>query len=199
MPDAHASTVSTTLDDGTRILLRPITPADRGLLEDGLAKLSEHSRYLRFFGAVGHLRPEQLDYLTDVDQTSHVAWGALDSDGTGLGVGRFIRLKEAPDVAEAAVTVVDAFQHRGLGKILFGLLYLRAFDLKLRELRAFLLDQNHSFAELLGDLGSTVEVADGSFVVNVPVHPPEAFPDTLAGREFKSVLRRLRESLKAHS
>lgn len=106
-----------TLDDGAQTLLSPLGADDRGLLVEGLDELSIESRYNRFGQGLSRLSETELDYLTDVDQHDHVAWGAA-VDGEGAGVGRYIRMAE-PGCAELAVTVLDRFQGRGLGGLLF--------------------------------------------------------------------------------
>ena len=66
------------------MLLVPIAPDDRHYLEQGLAELSPESRYTRFGQGLESLSDSELDYLTNVDQRSHVVWGAVvDGDGGG--------------------------------------------------------------------------------------------------------------------
>ncbi|HMB93604.1 MAG TPA: GNAT family N-acetyltransferase, partial [Rhodothermales bacterium] len=152
--------ISITLDDGTTILLRPITAADRAYIKQGWAHLSEQSRYLRFFAPIRDLSDKQLDYLTDLDQRDHVAWGALhpgDDELAGIGVGRFIRIPDEPDTAEIAITVIDPYQRRGVGSVLFVLLYLRAMEENVTTLRAFLLPKNQPLTQRLQALGGKVE------------------------------------------
>lgn len=186
-----------TLDDGTCILLRPVRPADRDELEQGMEHLSMHSRLLRFFAPVEHLSEEQLHYLTDVDQVNHVAWGALDCDTPavlGIGVGRFVQLEEEPSVAELAITVVDDYQHRGLGKVLFGLLYLRALDVGVRTLRAYFIQDNRTLADRLVALGGTLKTEDNVVLLNLPVQ--DQLPDTPEGHALQGMLQALRAALK---
>lgn len=106
---------------------RPVTPQDRHLFEEGLENLSEQSRFARFGRGVGRLTEADLRYLTDVDQRSHVAWGALVGEAPA-GVGRYI-VSPAGGDAEVALTVVDRFQGRGLGRLLFlGLVAVARLD-----------------------------------------------------------------------
>jgi GNAT superfamily N-acetyltransferase len=105
------------LRDGSEVLLSPLSAEDSGLIEEGLDHLSVESRYTRFGQGVGHLSHSELEYLSNVDQRTHVAWGAA-VDGEAAGVGRYIWISEI-GCAEVAVTVVDEFQHRGLGTLLF--------------------------------------------------------------------------------
>lgn len=105
------------LADGADALLSPLAPGDRLLLVEGLAELSIESRFTRFGQGVGSLTEAELDYLSNIDLHNHVAWGGA-IDGEGAGVGRYIRLSDQ-DCAELAVTVLDQYQRRGLGTLLF--------------------------------------------------------------------------------
>ena len=77
------------LRDGSAVLIRPVRPADAGLLEDGFAGLSDRSRRLRFLGPKASLSAAELRYFTDVDHRDHEALGALDHvRGGGVGIAR---------------------------------------------------------------------------------------------------------------
>lgn len=84
------------LPSGTRILLRPITPADRQQLHRGMAALSAIARRNRFFSAIGDLGEDLVSYLTEIDYRSHFAWVAVDLDRPGqpvVAVGRYVSLE----------------------------------------------------------------------------------------------------------
>jgi GNAT superfamily N-acetyltransferase len=104
--------VPVTLRDGSIADLRPIGPADKGLLVEGLQQMSAKSKFARFGSGIASLSASELRYLTDVNQVSHVAWGAVIGDEPA-GVGRYI--VDGAAEAEIAITVVDEFQRRGLG------------------------------------------------------------------------------------
>ena len=105
--------VPVTLRDGSIAEIRPIGPADKGLLVEGLPQMSPKSKFARFGSGIASLSAAELRYLTDVNQVSHVAWGAVIDDEPA-GVGRYI--VDGAAEAEIAVTVVDEFQRRGLGR-----------------------------------------------------------------------------------
>lgn len=107
--------VTTELRDGSEVLLSPIVSADVELIEEGMEHLSVESRFTRFGQGLARLSKAELAYLTNVDQRSHVAWGAL-VDGEVAGVGRYVATEGC---SEIAITVVDEFQQRGLGTLLF--------------------------------------------------------------------------------
>ena len=74
-------------------------------------------------------------YLTDVDHHDHEAVVALDAaTDEGVGVARYVRDPERPTRAEAAVTVTDDWQGRGLGTLLLELLAVRAREEGVNEL-----------------------------------------------------------------
>src|SRR5882757_10790923 len=104
------------LRDGRAVLIRQVQRADAALLADGFAQLSVRSRRLRFMIAKDHLSPSDLRFYTDVDHHDHEALGAVSlTDGYGVGIARYIRNAHDPSSAEIAITVIDAWQGRGLG------------------------------------------------------------------------------------
>ena len=145
------------LEDGTRIRFRPIRPDDKQRLAHGLARLSPESRYLRFFRNVDHFTQDELRYLTEVDFVDHYAWIAdlPDLPGQpGIGVARWIRLRDAPSEAEAAVTVGDAMQGRGIGTALLWLLARSALEQGVEAFRVAVMGENHPMLHLLSGAGA---------------------------------------------
>lgn len=104
------------IEDGSIVTLSPILKTDREFLEKGLQELSIDSRFARFGQGVAGLSQRELDYLTDVDQRRHVAWGATLGE-EAAGVGRYI-VPDEGGCPELAVTVIDRFQGRGVAKAL---------------------------------------------------------------------------------
>ena len=98
------------------MLLSPLGADDREMIQQGFGQLSVESRYTRFGQGRGVLTDAELDYLANIDQRRHVAWGAVVG-GAAAGVGRYIQIPGTA-AAEVAVTVVDWLQGCGLGKIL---------------------------------------------------------------------------------
>jgi RimJ/RimL family protein N-acetyltransferase len=182
--------VRVVLRDGTRALLRPIRPEDRERLARGLAEVSPETRYLRFHAPVRRLTDQQLDYFTNVDQRDHLAWVALDLDdldAAGMGVARCVRIADEPDVAEAAITVHDRYQGRGLGTVLLGVLARAARDQGIRVFRNYVLAENEPMLKLLDDLGATRSLEDsGAFRVDVPIGDPDDLPETPAARALRA-------------
>ncbi len=152
-----------TLKDGARVTLRPIRKEDRDALRKGFQELSPEGRYRRFLSAVTEPSEETLTYLTDVDQKDHVAIVAtIDSldlkDEHGVGVARYIRLRDDPTVAEAAVTVVDSMQNKGLGGILGDELAKIARSNGIHYFRAEVLTTNEPMCQMLERIGARTTV-----------------------------------------
>jgi RimJ/RimL family protein N-acetyltransferase len=183
------------LKDGTPILVRAIRPEDKALLQQGMAQLSEVSRYRRFMSLVSELSESQLRYLTEIDYVNHMAWGALDLSGPtprGAGVARYVRSEEDPAKAEVAVTVLDEYQGRGLGTLLLGVLARTAAANGIHTFIAYVLHENAPMMRIFHDLGGRAETDDDVLRVEVPVpDDPHDFPNTAAGRSFRAVARRM--------
>jgi GNAT superfamily N-acetyltransferase len=106
--------------------MRPIAPADKDLLQAGVAALSPESAYGRFLTGKSSLTPTELRYLTEVDGVNHIALLVLDNNRDMVAVGRIVRDEDRPDTAELAVVVGDAWQRRGIGRMLTRELTLRS-------------------------------------------------------------------------
>jgi hypothetical protein len=106
--------------------MRPIRPDDKALLQAGVAALSPESAYGRFLTGKSSLTTAELRYLTEIDGIDHIALVVLDDNGDLIAVGRIVRDQGRPDTAELAVVVCDAWQRRGLGRMLTRELTLRS-------------------------------------------------------------------------
>lgn len=190
----YESPIETTLRDGTPVRIRMLEPDDKEALAEGIRKLSSRSRYLRFHGGTESLTDEQLRYLTEVDQRDHVAWGAetIGDEPTGIGIARFVRIPGEPTVAEAAITVLDEYQGRGLGTILLGVLASAAARRGIRTFRSYVLGENTDMLGLFDALGaSRVEDEPGVWRVDLPVPDTlSGLPDTSLGRLLRAVVGR---------
>jgi len=69
------------LRDGSTVLIRAVRGTDAPLLADGFARLSPHSRQMRFLGTKTTLSPAELRHLTEVDHHDHEAIGERDKVG----------------------------------------------------------------------------------------------------------------------
>lgn len=170
------------LRDGSEVIVRPIRADDRGALESGFARLSEQSRYQRFMTSISELSESQLRYLTEVDHHDHEALVAFDAAGKqSVGVGRFVRLADGHS-AEAAITIVDDWQGKGLGTALCNLLAERARAEGIDRFTALLLASNDQMHDVLASLGPAKVLSRVAGTVEVEVTIPEAgIGDHMAG------------------
>jgi GNAT superfamily N-acetyltransferase len=161
-----------TLRDCARATLRPLAPEDTALVAATFERLSEESRYRRFFTAKNELTSAELACLVDVDHKDHEAIIAIDpSSGEALGIARYIRWKDDAEVAEVAVAVADDWHRRGLGRALLDRLTYRARREGVRRFSALVQDDNAKALGLLEGAGNTRDRHD-SGVVELIIEPP---------------------------
>lgn len=164
------------LSDGTRVYLRLVQPADKVLIERGFDRMSEQSRYRRFFTGKSHLTDRDLRYLTELDGENHFAIGAVYRDELereeGLGTGRFVRCAEDPRIAEPAVAVIDSFQHRGLGRLLCRRIGEAAAERGVQRFRCEVLLANDPMRAILGELApnAVVQLHGDSATIEFPLN-----------------------------
>lgn len=186
------------LADGTRVTLRFIRPDDADELRRAFSRLSARSRYQRFFSVLPDLSDETIRYLTCIDGDKHVAIVATtDSHDlkteVGLGVARYVRLAGAPGVAEAAVTVVDDAQSRGVGRLLLRALARVAKSRGVHCFRGTVLAENARMRHMLDELGAAVQPEDGqTLTFDVPLDWPHEHD---AEHPLRRLLRAAAESL----
>lgn len=152
--------------------LRPIRADDVAELRDGLQRLSPETRIKRFHSPVTHLNDAQWDYLTNVDGIDHVAYVAcLDADfedavtGAIIGVGRFIRDRKEPTVAEVAFVVHDRCQRRGVGRALRDAIRDAAVEHGIEFFRAYVQTSNMGIRRLL-ETPSLVRINEREGAIN---------------------------------
>ncbi len=180
-------TVEVELRDESWVGIRPIQPDDKEALLAGFERLSEESRYKRFLTPMETLTSSQLAYLTEVDHHDHEALIAFDlSTRDAVGVGRYVREGEDGDRAEAAVTVADDWQGKGLGTALTRVLGGRAVEEGISCFTALLLAENKEMVGLLTGFGDVEVTAREGEAIQVEV--PLA-PEVVKDPALRSVLR----------
>jgi GNAT superfamily N-acetyltransferase len=183
-------TTEVSLREGTRVRLRPIVPEDKALLAAGFERLSPESRFRRFMAPIAELSAEQLVSLTELDYVNHFAWIAISLNEPGMpgvGVSRYVRRPEEPEVAEAAVTVVDEYQGRGLGTLLLEALGAVALENEVYRFRGYVLEGNRPMLDLIEALGGSVG-HDSPGLARVEIDLPR-HAEGLRGSPLYEVLR----------
>jgi hypothetical protein len=188
------------LSGGLRAYVRPVRADDAPRFASAFPRLSEASRRQRFFGQASALSQMQLDFLTAIDPPRHAAWAALDLDREAeneIGVARYIRTVPAAGrsrsaSAEVAITILDAYQHRGAGRLLHACLHLTAAR---HGIARFIYDVSQDNARFLAHLRAlgAVPQAQAEHIVHLemPVYARAgAVPrGTEAMRRFAELLR----------
>lgn len=152
------------LRDGSKVLVRQLQPSDAALVTDVFAQLSDRSRRLRFLTGKKRLSAGDLRALTDLDSHDRAALGALNlADGRAVGIARYGRDTDKPDRAEVAVTVVDNWQRRGLGRALLTRLAAHARNEGVRRFTAMMSADNVAMLTLLRSLNAELSMVDREY------------------------------------
>jgi len=96
-------------------------------------------------------------------------------------------------VAEIALTVIDAYQRRGLGTLLLALLYLLVKACEVQMLRAFVVLENATMLKWLTSLGAVSTYEQVEYRLSLPVH--QDLPQTPSGEKFKHAIRVVQTAL----
>ena len=154
-----------TLRSGDVVRIRPVRPDDGPALVLAYANLGEQSRYRRFFTVMPELPEATLKAAVEVDHVDHEALVAVPLLSSEIvGECRFIRLPDQPGTAEVGVTVVDAWQRRGLGSALLARLSERAAEAGIEYFTAEVLAENRTMLGLLPSLGQVETESRGPMV-----------------------------------
>lgn len=184
MPGERAETIP--LRRGGSARVRPIGPDDKSLLAEAFERMSEDSRYRRFFAPIHHLSESSLRYLTEVDHSDHEALVALEPERESVvGVARYVRSQELPSRAEVAVAVVDDWHGRGVGSELLERLVERARQEGVTHFTALVQADNPGAVHLLSGLGATQRYRHGD-EVELEIELPE---DEGIGSDLAAALR----------
>lgn len=143
------------LNDGSRVLIRPLREEDRGREQTFIERLSLESRRFRFMDTFKKASPALLDQLMDVDNIQQVALIALAHDDGELrevGISRYGATGKDKQ-CECAVTVADDWRHRGLGVLLMRHLTSQARQNGVRQMISFDAADNEPMNELARYLG----------------------------------------------
>jgi RimJ/RimL family protein N-acetyltransferase len=148
-----------TLDNGTRVRVRPIRPDDAPRLVAMYDRLSRDTAYHRFFAAMRRLPPDWARFLAGVDYTRRFALVAerpmrkpglsadAEPDVEVIAVARYEPAE--PGTAEVAFVVQDGWQGLGLGRLLLHQLLVAARANGVQRFRAWVLADNRRMLDLL--------------------------------------------------
>jgi acetyltransferase len=139
------------LRSGATLRIRPIRPEDATQVIAFADRMSDRSRYMRFFSVQRGLTPLLLARLTQVDYDRELALIALsqgeENAGQMVGVARFAANPDG-ESCEFAVAIDDHWNGRGLATILMERLMQAARDAGYRRMTGLVLPDNHSMLKL---------------------------------------------------
>jgi GNAT superfamily N-acetyltransferase len=140
------------------VTIRPIQPADSAMEDTFVRNLSVETRHYRFLGGVKELSPEELLRLCDVDGHHAMAFVAtVEKNGreTEIGVSRYAE-GSSDSVREMAVTIADAWQDKGVGRLLVQRLIAYAKTHGVKRLYSVDLADNIAMRDLASEVGMNV-------------------------------------------
>jgi GNAT superfamily N-acetyltransferase len=140
--------------------IRRIAAEDKDVLVAGLGRLSERSVYQRFLAPKPRLSSSELAYLTEVDFVDHYAIVAVLArcPDVVVGVGRWVRDREAPGDAEVAIVIADDLQGRGVGTMLGVALADAARERGIERFTASMLPTNRAAHRLFAKITTQLQL-----------------------------------------
>ena len=159
------------LADGTIIGTGFVLPEDEDRLVRGFNKLSLQSKMFRFHCGKNKLSTYEKEYLVNVDNFDHLAIGAVDlnkSYDVGIALIRYIRDKADPAKAEVALTVIDEYQNRGIGTLLYNEMLEYARKNKIKLLVNCVMKENTTMLNILEKFGGKIrDNSDNQLLIEV--------------------------------
>lgn len=186
------------LSDGATAHLRPIAPGDADRLVKFYARVSERSKYYRFFAPYPTLTSRDVARFTHVDHVDRVALILLIGEAM-IAVGRYERLSRTE--AEVSFLVEDEHQGRGVGSVLLEHLVQAARERGVRRFVADILPANRKMITVFADAGYTVDNSyeDGVVHVEFEIAPTGSSLEVMAAREHRAEARSIERLLTPRS
>ena len=144
-----------------QLQVRSYEPGDRVAVLDAFRHLSAQSLYRRFFTLMPDPAPLVEPLLARVDHRDHEVLVVFDGDEV-VAVAQWDRDAADAARAEVAVTVADAWQHRGVGGALMRMLAGDAHRHGVASLSANTLSENRPALELAARSHPARAVIDGT-------------------------------------
>ena len=170
------------LRDGRTAHIRPIRADDEQLMVEFYSRVSDESKYYRFFSPMPRLSERDVRRFTHVDHRERVALVML-LGGQMIAVGRFDVVR--PSEAEVAFLVEDQHQGRGIGQLLLEHLAQAGRERGVERFVAEVLPDNNRMIQTFRDAGYRVAsgYADGVITLEFPIDPTDTAIGVMHDRE----------------
>ncbi len=154
------------LPDGTEVFIRPIRPEDEPLHIEFFYSLSRQTQYYRFFTYTSQITHEQIAMFTHVDYDREIAIVALIKENGKEKIIGVNRLSYIPyeDKYEFAIVVTDAWQGKGVAKILMEKLIYIAKDRNIKKIYGTVLAENRKMINFVKKFGFKIIGFEGETV-----------------------------------
>ncbi|WP_052359877.1 bifunctional acetate--CoA ligase family protein/GNAT family N-acetyltransferase [Actinoplanes friuliensis] len=170
--------------------MRPIRPDDAPAIVEFHSRMSDRTRYLRYFSPYPRIPERDLARFVNVDHRDREAF-VIVSGPRIMAVGRYERLGPDAPEAEVAFVVEDAHQGRGIGSVLLEHLAEAAREHGITRFVAEVLPQNAGMLRVFSDFGYQVQrkYADGVVHLEFPIAPTEKSREVQESREQRTEAR----------
>lgn len=191
------------LRDGGTALIRPITPDDAQRLVDFYERVSDESKYYRFFAPYPRLSDRDVRRFTHHDYVDRVGLAAVIG-GEFIATVRYDRIDgggrgaETPAAqAEVAFLVRDDHQGRGVASALLEHIGAVARERGIRRFTAEVLPANRKMIKVFTDAGYSQEQSfeDGAVHLTFDLEPTEQSLAVMRAREQRAEGRSVRRLL----
>ncbi|WNI18423.1 GNAT family N-acetyltransferase [Actinacidiphila sp. ITFR-21] len=196
------------LRDGGIAHVRPIGPDDAERLVDFYEKVSDESKYYRFFAPYPRLSDRDVHRFTHHDYDDRVGLAATVG-GEFIATVRYDRTAEdgSPATgsdgtrAEVAFLVQDAHQGRGVASALLEHIAAAARERGILHFTAEVLPANRKMVKVFTDAGYTQRrsFADGVVHLDLDLAPTEASVQVMRAREHRAEARSMQRLLRPAS
>ncbi|MGK5678586.1 bifunctional acetate--CoA ligase family protein/GNAT family N-acetyltransferase [Actinoplanes sp. URMC 104] len=172
------------LSDGTAVHMRQIQPSDAPAIVEFHSRMSDRTRYLRYFSPYPRIPERDLERFVNVDHHDREAF-VIVTGRRIMAVGRYERLGPGSPDAEVAFVVEDAHQGRGIGSVLLEHLADTARANGISRFVAEVLPENGGMLRVFSDFGYQVQrkYADGVVHLSFPIAPTEKSREVQESRE----------------
>ncbi|WP_181310716.1 bifunctional acetate--CoA ligase family protein/GNAT family N-acetyltransferase [Nocardioides campestrisoli] len=173
------------LRDGRTAHIRPIRASDADLLVEFYSRVSDESKYYRFFAPMPKLSDRDVARFTQVDYRDRVAFVLLVG-GQMIAVGRYDSV--TPGEAEVAFLVEDKHQGRGIGQLLLEHLAQAGRECGIERFVAEVLPDNHPMIRTFKDAGYQVasQYDDGVVSLEFSIDPTDTAIGVMEQREHRA-------------